>query len=106
MKSSKSKVLLSMVCMALLFTGLAGTITPPQAAAQTKTEVKPMELSLALVVAPTHTRWTGSIAPWVKMAEERTGGKIKIVPYFAETLAKGAETYTAVSQGLADMAEV
>jgi TRAP-type C4-dicarboxylate transport system substrate-binding protein len=106
MKSSKLKVLLSLVCMALLWTGLAGTINTPQAAAQSKGDVKPLELSLALVVAPTHTRWTGSIAPWVKMAEERTGGKIKIVPYFAETLAKGAETYTAVSQGLADMAEV
>ena len=106
MKRNHWRVLVSAACMVLLLTGLAGTIDAPRAAAQAKADLKPIELSLALVVAPTHTRWTGSIAPWVKMAEERTGGKIKIVPYFAETLAKGAETYNAVSQGLADMGEV
>jgi TRAP-type C4-dicarboxylate transport system substrate-binding protein len=46
------------------------------------------------------------MAPWIKMLEERAGGKIKIVPYFAETLAKGSETYEAISQGIADMGEV
>jgi len=70
------------------------------------TQVKPIELSFTTVVAPTHTRWTGSIAPWIKMVEERSGGKVKIVPYFAETLAKGSETYEAISQGIADMGEV
>jgi TRAP-type C4-dicarboxylate transport system substrate-binding protein len=106
MKSSKLKALLSGVCMALLLAGLALTMSTTQAAAQTKADVKPVELSLALMIPPTHTRWTGSMAPWVKMVEERTGGKVKIVPYFAETLAKGAEIYAAVSQGLADMGEV
>jgi TRAP-type C4-dicarboxylate transport system substrate-binding protein len=46
------------------------------------------------------------MAPWIKILEERAGGKVKIVPYFAESLAKGSEIYEAVSQGIADLGEV
>jgi TRAP-type C4-dicarboxylate transport system substrate-binding protein len=100
MRKIRVKTLWSIVCLFVAFSGL----TLPSAIAQTS--AKPMELSLALMIPPTHTRWTGVFAPWVKMVEERTGGKVKIVPYFAETLAKGSEIYNAVSQGLADMGEV
>jgi len=58
------------------------------------------------MIPPSHTRWTGSLEPWIKTLEGRTGGKVKIVPYFAEALAKGAEIYAATSQGIADLGEV
>ena len=67
---------------------------------------KPIELSLALMMPSTHTRWARSLAPWIQMLEERAKGKIKIVPYFAGSLAKGSEIYAAVSQGIADLGEI
>ncbi len=106
MKSVKLKALLSVVAMASLLAGLALVMTPSQAAAQSKAAVKPLELSLALMMPSTHTRWTLSMAPWIKILEERAGGRIKIVPYFAASLAKGSEIYEAVSQGIADLGEV
>lgn len=104
-----SKIKVSALCVAFLLLAFSWPALSPsmaQTSAESKANIKPLELSLALMMPPTHTRWTGSMAPWIKMVEERTGGKVKIVPYFAETLAKGAEIYNAVSQGLADMGEV
>lgn len=38
-----------------------------------------------------------------KMVEERTNGKVKIVPYFSQTLLKYPETFKGVSTGVADI---
>ena len=103
MKKKKLVTLFSSVCVVLALAAIAFT-TP--AWAQTTPSTKPVELSLALMIPPSHTRWTGSLEPWIKTLEGRTGGKVKIVPYFAEALAKGAEIYAATSQGIADLGEV
>jgi len=93
-------LLVCCICLAFL-----SPATPALTAAP-EPKVKPIELRLALMIPPTHARWTLCMEPWIKMVEERTGGKIKIVPYFAETLAKSAEVYQATVRGISDMGEM
>lgn len=106
MKKRNVTTLLGIACMVLAF--LAPVFIPEwaQAASPTEKDSKPIELSLALMMPSTHIRWKRSMAPWIKMLEERAKGKIKIVPYFAGSLAKGSEIFNAVSQGIADLGEV
>lgn len=40
----------------------------------------------------------------IKMVEERTNGRVKIEPYFSESLVKYEDTFTGVSTGVADIA--
>ena len=44
------------------------------------------------------------IEPWFKQIEEATGGKVKIQPYYGETLAKGKDAWNATKMGITDMA--
>jgi TRAP-type C4-dicarboxylate transport system substrate-binding protein len=46
---------------------------------------------------------TTCVAPWLKQVEEATGGKIKIEPYYGETLAKGKDMWNAVKMGITDI---
>ena len=62
-------------------------------------------LSLNLPIPPVHKRWTNAIKPWVEELERRSGGRIKVEPYFAEALSKQGESYDSVKNGLADMTE-
>ncbi|MFH1123543.1 MAG: TRAP transporter substrate-binding protein [Pseudomonadota bacterium] len=101
MKAKNLTTLLGIALVVLALVAPAFTTAWAQASSP-----KPMELSLALMMPSTHTRWTKSMAPWIKILEERAKGKIKIVPYFAASLAKGSEIYEAVSQGIADLGEV
>lgn len=43
------------------------------------------------------------IEPWIKQVEEATGNKVKIQPYYGQTLAKGKDMWNAVKTGIADM---
>lgn len=107
MKKSRSILsLVSITCVVLASVTLAFTTAWAQSAPAAKPTVKPAELSLALMMPPSHTRWILSTDPWIKNLEGRTGGKVKIVPYFAEALAKSSEIYAATSTGIADMGEV
>ena len=106
MKTRQLTILLGTACLVLALIAPAFTTAWAQAPSPAKKDIKPIELSLALMMPPTHKRWTLSLAPWIEMLEERAGGKIKIVPYFAGALAKGSEIYAAVSQGIADLGEV
>lgn len=63
------------------------------------------ELSLSLAIPPVHARWTEALKPWTEELERRSGGRIKVEPYFAESLNKEAEAFDAVRNGLADIAE-
>jgi hypothetical protein len=40
----------------------------------------------------------------IKKVEEATNGRVKIEPYFSQTLAKGKDSWSAVKNGIADMA--
>ena len=51
-------------------------------------------------------RWTQAIKPWADELEKRSGGRIRVEPYFAESLGKQADAYQSVQTGLADMTEM
>jgi TRAP-type C4-dicarboxylate transport system substrate-binding protein len=63
----------------------------------------PIELKFAHYSPPGHPMIEGIAAPWSKMVEEKTKGKLKVTIYPAETLCKMADTYDAVVSGIADI---
>ncbi len=69
------------------------------------TSAKPLELSLSLVTPPKHLRNINVINPWVKMIEERTGGKVKMTVYYAAALAPPPQTFESTVSGVADVSE-
>jgi TRAP-type C4-dicarboxylate transport system substrate-binding protein len=102
---SKKRCILSAITICLLFfMGLVPieSLFKKQANAS---EGKPIELSLNLVFPSTHPRWEGRMKVWVDNMEKATGGRIKIVPHFAASLAPFKEAYNAAATGLADMTE-
>jgi len=66
---------------------------------------KSQELTLDLFINAQHERYTHCHVPWIKMIEERTNGKIKITPYFANSLSPFPEKFNSTKNGLTDMAE-
>jgi TRAP-type C4-dicarboxylate transport system substrate-binding protein len=64
---------------------------------------KPIELKFAHYSPPGHPMIEGIAAPWSKMVEEKTKGKVKVTIYPAETLCKMVDTYDAVVSGIADI---
>lgn len=62
-------------------------------------------LSLNLPIPPIHNRWNHAIKPWIEEIEKRTDGRVKIEPYFAESLSKEADAFESVKTGVADLAE-
>lgn len=43
------------------------------------------------------------VEPWLKQIEEATGGKVKIQPYYGETLARGKDMWNATKTGITDI---
>jgi TRAP-type C4-dicarboxylate transport system substrate-binding protein len=43
------------------------------------------------------------VEPWIKQVEEATGGKVKIQPYYSQTLAKGKDMWNATKMGITDI---
>lgn len=76
--------------------------TPWQRARAAETE---FTFSLNLSIPPTHQRWTQAIKPWADELEKRSGGRIKIEPYFAGALSSQAEVMESVRNGIADFGE-
>lgn len=62
-------------------------------------------LSLNLPIPPIHNRWAHALKPWIEELEKQSGGRIKVEPYFAESLSKEADAFESVKTGVADMAE-
>lgn len=62
-------------------------------------------LSLNLPIPPIHNRWTKALKPWFDELERRSGGRIKVEPFFAEAISKQSESMDSVRDGLADFAE-
>lgn len=42
--------------------------------------------------------------PWFKQVEQATKGRVKVEPYYSETLAKGVDAWKAIKTGVADIA--
>lgn len=64
-----------------------------------------IELSFDLFINAQHTRFVHCHAPWIKMIEERTAGKVKITPYFANSLSPFSEKYDSCAAGTSDISE-
>jgi TRAP-type C4-dicarboxylate transport system substrate-binding protein len=65
----------------------------------------PRELSLNLTIPPVHNRWNLAIKVWCDELEKRTGGAVKVTPYFSQALSSLFENYDSVVENIADMGE-
>ncbi|MGH7389597.1 MAG: TRAP transporter substrate-binding protein [Candidatus Rokuibacteriota bacterium] len=74
-------------------------LLPASGAAQTR----PIELKFSSWVSAVHGHHTGVMAPWARMVEEKSGGRLKITIYPGATLGKPADHYDMVKDGIADM---
>jgi TRAP-type C4-dicarboxylate transport system substrate-binding protein len=64
---------------------------------------KPIELKFSSWVGTVHGHHTGVMAPWAKMIEEKSGGRLKVTIYPGSTLGKAADHYDMVKDGIADL---
>lgn len=64
---------------------------------------KPIELRFSSWVGVGHGHHTGVMAPWAKMIEEQSGGRLKVTIYPGGTLGKPADHFDLVKNGIADM---
>ena len=64
------------------------------------------ELHLNMPLPPTNTRWKLFLEGVMNDLETRSGGRIKVIPYFAESMSKISECFETVKTGLADLTEV
>lgn len=88
------KILLSLLAAAML-------LPAPQPASAAE-----FELHLNMPLPPTNTRWKLFLEGVMNDLEERSGKRIKVVPYFAESMSKISECFETVKTGLADLTEV
>lgn len=89
----------------VFLTTLLAACTLSLCAPQTRAADPEFVLSLNLPIPPIHNRWNYALKPWVEEIEKRTDGRVKIEPYFAESLSKEADAYESVQTGVADLAE-
>ena len=66
---------------------------------------RPIELNFNLFIHAQHNRYVQCHTPWIKMIEERTAGKIKITPYFSNSLTPFPEKFDSTVDGIADISE-
>lgn len=78
---------------------LAAWLSPGAAAAQDK----PIELKFSSWVSTGHGHHRTVMAPWARMIEEKTGGRLKVTIYPGGTLGKPADHFDLVKSGIADM---
>jgi len=90
------KKLLGIICLSILF-AIGSTAT-----SYAEDVIK---LSLNLAIPPTHQRWVKAIKPWIAEIETRSEGKVKILPYFAQSLSKQSDIYNSIKVGIADIGE-
>ncbi len=64
------------------------------------------ELHLNMPLPPTNTRWKLFLEGVMNDLEQRSGGRIEVIPYFAESMSKISECFETVKTGLADLTEV
>lgn len=62
-------------------------------------------LSLNIPIPPIHNRWSNAVKVWCDELEKRTGGKVKVEAFFADSLTKMPEAFDGVKTGISDIAE-
>jgi TRAP-type C4-dicarboxylate transport system substrate-binding protein len=78
-------------------------IAHPQQKAQA--EIKTIELKYVTMRGPTEPNAVIWQTPMSKEVEKRTGGKVRIVPYWSNSLGKTSEHFNLVKTGIADMTD-
>jgi TRAP-type C4-dicarboxylate transport system substrate-binding protein len=109
----KNKVVVFVVAL-ILVVGLviagcaapAPAPTPTPTPAPTPAPVKPIELRLSFEWAESGIAYQNGWKPWIAEVEKRTGGKVKITPYFSSSLNPLPEAYSACKSGTADIVEL
>jgi len=66
---------------------------------------KPIELNLNLFIGAKHERFVLCHKPWIEKIEKATNGKVKITPYFSNSLTPPAEKFNSTVDGIADISE-
>jgi TRAP-type C4-dicarboxylate transport system substrate-binding protein len=66
---------------------------------------QPIELNFNLFISATHTRYLNCHKPWIEKIEKETGGKVKITPYFSNSLTPLPEKFDSAIAGIADISE-
>jgi len=90
MRHAWKVVVLALACVRLL----SGSATAQD---------KPIELKFSSWVSTVHGHHTGVMAPWTKMIEEKSGGRLKVTIYPGGTLGKPADHFDLVQNGIADL---
>jgi TRAP-type transport system periplasmic protein len=98
LRGQSMKNITLLVVSVLFLASMLFAVNPAQGAAE-----KPIELKFAHFFPITNVMHKDVIAPWGKMLEERTGGRVKVVIYPMEQLVKLRDLYDAVLAGTADM---
>jgi TRAP-type C4-dicarboxylate transport system substrate-binding protein len=99
--SKKLKQAVAIVCWALI--SFAFVIVSVGTQAQAAKD-KPIELKFAHFLPPNHFLVKDGFEPWAKAVEERSGGRVKVIFYPAQSLCKAKDDYDAAVTGIADIA--
>jgi TRAP-type C4-dicarboxylate transport system substrate-binding protein len=94
-----------MLVVGLVIAGCAAP-APTPTPTPTPAPVKPIELSLSFEWGQEGVVYQQEWKPWIAELEKRTGGRVKIVPYFLSSLNPLPEAYPAVKTGVADIVEL
>jgi TRAP-type C4-dicarboxylate transport system substrate-binding protein len=66
---------------------------------------RPLELNFNLFIHDKHARFVYCHKPWIEMLEKETNGKLKIIPYFSDSLTPTPEKFNSTVSGIADISE-
>ncbi len=66
---------------------------------------RPLELNFNLFISAQHLRHIHCHTPWIEMLEKEAGGKLKITPYFSNSLTPMPEKFNSTVDGIADISE-
>ena len=97
-------LLLSVLVFSFLLAGCGDSTTAPEGIGSPKdTESEVYHLTFT-DWGPEQLTLAQQSVKAIKMVEERTNGRVKITPYFSESLVKYEDTFSGISTGVADIA--
>jgi TRAP-type C4-dicarboxylate transport system substrate-binding protein len=66
---------------------------------------RPIELNFNLFIHAKHERYVHCHVPWIEKLEKQSNGKIKITPYYSNSLTPMPEKFNSTVDGIADISE-
>jgi len=85
---------------------VVGCVKPAPLPTPAPAPTKPIELRLSFEWPESGLVYQKGWKPWIAEVEERTGGRVKIVPYFSSSLNPLPEAISACRTGVADIVEL